>query len=160
MPIKVTKTKTYKEFEQFAKTVRRVASREVAKDLPDEILQLLEDGISPTKRGEFKKTYSQRYIRAIINGNFGGGKTISPVNLKLSGQMYRSLKTKVSPMIGRVTLNFIDAIAKKHDQGLDGKPVRRLLPNTGEFFHINIQRYIVQRVRKITIILAKLASDR
>ena len=160
MPIKTKYSQSYKDFKAFAKVARRVAAHEVAKDLGSEILELLEDGISPTKKGKFKKTYSNRYIQAIINGNYGGDKTISPVNLKLSGQMYSCLKSDWVPYSGRIRLKFTDPVAKKHDKGLDGKPVRRLLPNTGEKFHINIQRFIVRRVKKVVAILAKIASDR
>ena len=160
MPIKTKYSKSYKNFKAFAHVARRVAAREVAKDLASEILELLEDGISPTKKGKFKKEYSQRYIRAIINGNYGGGKTISPVNLKLSGQMYSSLKASWVTGSGCIRVRFSDPIARIHDKGLDGKPVRRLLPNNTERFHIKVQRFMVRRVKDVVAVLAKLASDR
>ena len=137
-------TKIDKRLRAFLKNelrdIQAEVSRKVGPEVRDEILELLQDGISPTDGGQFKQDYSQRYIKDIAAGKYTG-KTISPVNLKLTGKLYESLVFKVRKTKTRITtqLRFRNRKrAKEHDEGLHGLPVRRLLPNKGESWHVNI----------------------
>lgn len=140
---------------------KRESSIAISKYGKREILGLLKIGTSPTQGGKWKETYSKRYELEIIAGK-RGAKTISPVNLKLTGKLYSSLSTKSKqPKDAAVTtFSFKDAKkARKHDQGRRGMPVRRLLPNSRESFHTNINLAIVRVLEKTLRKYAKKASD-
>ena len=159
MAITTKTNKTYKQLLGFVKKVNILAVDNLKKNYPGEVLELLEDGISPTRGGKWASTYSQRYIKEIKKGKYTG-KTIQPVNLKLTGRMYRSLKATAVPAAGKYTIEFTDPKAKIHDQGLEGKPVRRLFPNSGEALHPNLTVIITQSYRIAAAAVAKLASDK
>lgn len=144
-------TKIDKRLKSFLKdelrSIQAEVSARVGPEVRDEILELLQDGISPTSDGKFKPDYSQRYIKGITAGKYPG-KTISPVNLKLTGKLYESLVFKVRDTKTRTTTQIrfrARKRAKQHDEGLDGLPVRRLLPNKGEAWHVNIA-LIIERI--------------
>ena len=158
MPIQSKTTKTYKEFLVFAEKFKVLAITSIENDVVDEVLALLEVGISPTRDGEWKPNYSNMYIKEIQKGKYPS-KTISPVNLKLTGKMYASLKTKSVPKQGRLTIEFMDKKAKDHDQGLKGLPIRRLFPDGNERLHSKLTSFLTRRMRSALIKVAKLASD-
>lgn len=159
MPITTKTSKTYKELLKFDRGVRRRAVANINKEFPQEVLELLRDGISPTQGGEFKSNYSELYKKLIAAGVYGS-KTISPVNLKLSGKLYKSLTSKQTPAKGRISFTFRDKKAKKHDKGEGHLPVRRLFPEKGEALHANLRQIIARSVRKAVKTVAKRSSDR
>ena len=162
MAIITKTTSSYKELLSYAKKLRKLSLKFLKKKIPNEIRQLMEDGISPTQGGEWKPDYSQRYINQINKGKGRGfgRKTISPVNLKLTGKMHRSLRAKVKVTKGIITLEFKDAEkAQGHDKGLGHLPKRRLLPNDGEKLHSSIRLLILQIVKNVSKKLEKSASD-
>lgn len=137
-------TKIDKRLKSFLKdelrSIQAEVSAKLGPEVRDEILELLQDGISPTAGGKYKPDYSERYIKGITGGKYPG-KTISPVNLKLTGKLYESLVFDVRETKTRIStrLRFRQSKrAKEHDEGLNGLPVRRLLPNKGESWHVNI----------------------
>ena len=73
-----------------------------------------------------------------------GNKKQRPVNLKLSGKMLNSLKSKIVKN-GKIRLWFSDEKAKYHDKLGAGKSkvIRRLLPDNNEEFNRAIQRKII-----------------
>ena len=159
MPIITKTTKTYKELLKFDRGVRRRSVADINKEFPKEVLDLLEDGISPTQGGPFKAFYSEVYKTLIAKGVYPT-KTISPVNLKLSGRLYKSLTSKQTPAKGRISFTFKDKKAKKHDTGEGHLPVRRLFPDRGQALHTNLRQIITRSVRNATKIVAKRSSDR
>jgi len=72
------------------------------------------------------------------------GKKLRPVNLKVSGKMLKSLKSKITKN-EKVTVWFTDEKAKYHDKEGAGKSkvLRRLLPRGVEEFNRAIQRKII-----------------
>ena len=141
--------------------IQEAVSTGVGPKVRDEILELLNDGISPTHQGEFKNTYSARYEKDITAGKYPG-KTISPVNLKQTGKLHGSLIFKVRATKSRTTAQFrfrSRKRAKEHDEGLRGLPVRRLLPNKGELWHVNIALIIDQVLSDAMRKFAKKYSD-
>ena len=159
MAITTTTTKTYKQFLSYAKKLRREVVLDLRDKLKTEVLELMEDGISPTQGGAWEPEYSQKYKSQIVAGKYPG-KTISPVNLKLTGKLYRSLKSTAKIVAGTITLRFTDSKAKQHDEGLGHLPKRRLLPNDGERFQASIRTLLTRSVENFSIKLAKRSSDR
>ena len=160
MAITTKTTASYKQLLRFARDLRKEALKDLRKKINVEITELMADGISPTQGGAWHSEYSQRYKRQIAAGKYRG-KSISPVNLRLTGKMYRSLSAKSNLSKGTMTLKFNDSEkALKHDKGVGRLPVRRLLPNDGEKFHANIRALIVRSVKNFAVKLAKKASDR
>ena len=163
MPIETKIDNTLKKFlRNNVKDIQLDAQREIGPAVSKEILELLSDGISPTQNGKFKQNYSERYLKAIARGKYPG-KTISPVNLKLTGSLYGSLvyKTKVLKTSVKTTFRFRKRKrAKQHDEGLDGLPVRRLLPNKGEAWHTNINLIVVNFLTRSVENFAKRYSDK
>ena len=158
MAIITKTTTTYKQLLSYANKLRRESLKDLKNKLKPEILELMQDGISPTQGGEWYPEYSERYKRGILSGKYK--KSISPVNLKLTGKLHRSLKVKTNVKSGTITLKFTDDKAAKHDKGLGVLPVRQLLPNSGQRFHANIRLLIDRTVKNFAIRLAKKASDR
>ena len=158
MPIETKTTRSYKEFLGLAKKFKVLAITSIENDVVDEVLGLLEVGISPTRDGEWKPNYSNMYVGQIQKGKYPS-KTISPVNLKLTGALYRSLKTTSKPQLGSLRIEFTDKKAKDHDQGLKGLPIRRLFPAGNERLHSKLTSFLARRMRSALIKVAKLASD-
>ena len=159
MAITTKTNKTYKEFLVFAKTFKVLAIKNIEQDLAAQVIALLEIGTSPTRGGEWRPYYSNMYIEQIKKGKYPG-KTISPVNLKLTGSLYQSLKITTRPAQGALRIEFTDAKAKDHDQGLKGLPIRRLFPAGNEKLHSKITSYITRRAKSALLKVARLASDR
>ena len=95
----------------------------------------LEVGLSPVKgHGRFVG-YSESYRKKIMDGEYDHfNKKLRPVNLKLSGEMYKSLS--VRSVKNGVQVSFKDPKAVYHDRLGAGKSkvIRRLLPGKGEQF--------------------------
>lgn len=128
-------------------------SKEGGDILKGEIQTSVAKGISPLKSGgnqtggkaRFQK-YSTSYSGAIKKGQYSPyGKKTRPVNLKLSGKMMNSIKTKALQK-GGFSLWFSSKLAKYHnDEGAGKSKVKRkLLPSeAGEEF----SRVILNKLR-------------
>ena len=142
--------------------------KEISKKIKDEIIGLIEIGVTPVRMQPKKfQKYSESYKQAIrgklsfrnINGKtvpLKGkdknleNKNVSPVNMKVTGKMLRSLRTRITT--NGVFVWFSSEIAKYHNEtGVGPNNVkRRLLPNqSGERFTPQIERFIVQLVEKL-----------
>jgi len=76
------------------------------------------------------------------------GKKVSPVNLKVSGELIKSLSAKVSPS-GNVKIEFTDEKAKYHNEGTDKIPRRAMLPTeSGEKFARSITLRLQEIIRR------------
>ena len=127
------------------------------------LLSSFKVGISPVKNGRWDVPYSESYQAAIrglvtfrmIKGTrkllampfpdpaiFGFGKTVSPVNLKLSGQLYNDLR--VEPKGNAILVHFVgdsDRIANYHNKEGAGKKkaIRQIMPSeSGQTFNEHI----------------------
>lgn len=132
-----------------------------AKTLLDrKIVSEMKKGKSPVKNGRWDAPYSQSY-KDVLKGKvsfrkikgatipfkspdlniIGLGKRISPVNLKLSGQLHNSLSTIIKGF--SLIIDFKDKLAKIHNKLGAGasKAIRRMLPTEkGEDFNDEIDR--------------------
>ena len=125
-----------KDIERF-----RRQGKAVLKDLYEkEITESIERGVSPVKgQGRFVQ-YSESYKDEIRAGRFRDlGKRIRPVNLKLTGELLKSLIVKVTNK--GIKISFDNKLANIHNKEGAGKSktVRRLLPTEdGEEFNRSI----------------------
>lgn len=176
MVVKITKDLS--NLKRLVPVIKREYSRRLPRPLKQAILKDILRGTSPVKGKRFPK-YSDSYRQSIrgrvqfftVSGGGGGkrviaikagrgeklptipfllGKKISPVNLKLSGQMLRSLRvrSKGSSASRRIEIIFDDEIAVFHNKLGAGKSktIRRLLPTeSGERFN--------RRITKLTLTL-------
>ena len=116
------------------------------------VLDSIESGMSPVKgKGEYGK-YSDSYKKQIRGGKYPG-KKIRPINLKLTGDMLKSLKLKLRKT--GFTLFFSDPKADYHNNIGAGKSrvIRRMLPKkgTGE----TLKRTITKPIRDLANRLLK-----
>lgn len=156
MTIKINKKIKLKE--KYDKVKPEFHNR-IKKFIADEILYFISIGVSPVKGGgvspkntgggsRFVK-YSNSYLKTIKRGDLGR-KLKAPVNLYVTGDLYKSIRVK-----GNATKTFVSfdsPIAKYHNQMGAGKKkvIRRLLPNgKGEEFSKVIQKKIVQTLKDV-----------
>ena len=149
-------------------------SRAVKDLLEDEITATIESGVSPVKGlGEFKP-YSRSYrdtinkkvqfreINDIVrpfkyNSQFDdipAGKSTEPVNLRLNGDLLKSLKVTSMRGDGLYKIRFEDEKADWHNAGRGKLPVRQLLPTKrGQTFRNDILNNFVRRIQRIVNIV-------
>lgn len=118
------------------------------------ILADMNKSISPVKgKGKWIK-YSDSYIKA-IGGELGAiwDKQISPVNLKLSGELHNSLKVFGVGLLSKtyvLRVQFNDFLADIHNRRGAGKKkvIRRLLPTeSNEEFNYGLTRVLLNSLR-------------
>jgi len=142
------------------------------------ILSSMSKGRSPVLKGRWDKPYSKSYKDAIkgkvtfrtvngrvipISGPDPGvlifGKKVRPVNLKLSGQLWNTLRVKSSGT-GKLKAQFKDKIADFHNRlGIPspatpkrkgGVSIRRMLPTFAkEEFNRDIQKRVQRLLERI-----------
>ena len=154
MPVKITKRLKALAFTEKAKPL---FFRFVNGYIKDKIRSFIEKGISPVsmKDAKIKNTggknryekYSDSYIKGMGKGKLKQKKQ-SPRNLKLTGKMLNSLKTRLT---GKgLTIWFSDEKAKYHNDLGAGKSkvIRRILPRDGESWARAIDKEIVKSLSK------------
>lgn len=133
------------------KKFKIAAKYNVASVLKKEIKESILRGVSPVKgQGRFQK-YSDLYLK-MIRRDKSSGKKPSPVNLKLTGDLLKSLY--VEPIKKGLVIGFDNKLADIHNRLGAGKSkvIRRMLPtNSGEQFN----RRITKRLFEIMDRLAK-----
>ena len=137
-------------FDKRAKTVQRQWAKEVKPKIKKMIIKRIQSGKSPVARmGEYAK-YSRSYKRQILKGRFKRfSKRITPVNLRLSGKLLKSIRTVDSK--NGFEVYFKSPIAKYHDEDGAGKSrtIRRMLPGGGENFTRDISNMITQTLFRV-----------
>lgn len=132
------------------KDIRKNSINKMKREIKPLILNEILRGVSPVSKGGRSpqntggrvryKAYSDSYKKQIEKM---GGKSIRPVNLKVSGNLLASLKARVTKK--GLTIWFSDFKAKYHDRigaGASGV-IRRMLPSQkGERFNKNISKKI------------------
>lgn len=143
----------FKQSKRDIKRFKTQARAEAEIVMKKEITESIERGVSPVKGfGRFVK-YSQAYLKQIKNGRFSGlNKKRRPVNLKLTGQLLRSLKITATKL--GLKISFDNKLADIHNRKGAGKSktVRRILPTKkGEQF----SRSITMRLKEVLNRVAK-----
>ena len=111
-------------------------------------------GISPVRgQGKYRK-YSRSYRDQILKNKLPFPKKRSPVNLRLSGQMLKSIFTKFNK--AGFIIGFKSSLADIHNRQGAGKSriIRRILPNkSGEEFNksiqVDIQKFLEKSRRQL-----------
>lgn len=138
--------KNFKDLENLIPKVRKEFLRQSKRDLKKLVIdESISKGISPVEgQGKFEK-YSKSYKEAIKAGRYSQySKTISPVNMKLSGDMLESFFVEDNG--NSLKIGFDHELAEIHnDKGAgQSKVIRRLLPTKqGEKFKRSILRGIL-----------------
>jgi hypothetical protein len=151
---KIEIERTFKNIRKRFDRYKDVASRTTAEIAKHEVLKAISDGKSPVRgEGNYQK-YSDSYKKAIRGGRLGN-KSVRPVNLKVSGKMLNSIKTRITKT--GFVLWFSSSIAKYHDKEGAGKSkvIRRMLPRDGEKFRIDIQNKLMLNLRRFLYIITK-----
>ena len=114
------------------------------------ILQSYARGESPVKKGKWEKPYSKSYIKAIREGRIGFGKQTRPVNLHVTGKLWKSLKiTRIDNGMHVVLKSEIADFHNRQGAGRS-KAIRRMLPSIrGEEFSKLIEIQLDLLLRKV-----------
>lgn len=185
----VTVVKDFRNIKRMLPIIRREYANRLQVPLKLAIIKEILRGVSPVQGQKFPK-YSKSYKESIrgrtmfftVSGGGGGkkviaikagrgqrlptlpyamGKQLSPVNLKLSGQMLNSLKVRKlgSGASTRLEIIFEDEVATYHNKLGAGKSktLRRLLPTeTNERFNRRISRLTITLLtRSVSLTLKK-----
>ena len=121
------------------------------------IEQSLTTGKSPVERAGYStnptgrkyKKYSDSYKDQIRKGRVRGKSSVTPVNLKATGKMRRSLKGR--PTLKGILLFYTSPIAKYHNDLGAGrsKVVRQILPRDEQKFARPIEKSLTDLYTKI-----------
>ena len=135
--------KLFKKFKEFERETVTALQGPLKREIVKEISQ----GRSPVKGKSRYKKYSESYRKAIKAGRYSKwSKRVTPVNLRLSGDLMSSIVSSVSRRILRIS--FTDDKALLHQEGKGNLPVRKLLPGPGEKFTKTIQLMMREFVAK------------
>jgi hypothetical protein len=131
---------------------------EIGETIKDMSIKFMEAGVSPVDGKKFEKYKDTEKYPKNVRKHYPDKKN-SPVNLKLSGNLYESLNWIKS---GATTLTFgllkpkgkADIYGEVHNEGLNGVAERKFLPTAPkETFNrtilLEIQRLIAERISKI-----------
>ena len=122
---------------------------EVKQKFGHELISSVEKGVNPVSDGTVKQAqYSESYKNAIRKGYVKGKTKVSPVDLKQSGALHKSLRMIDTEKGVRVLFDDPKAIFH-NDLGVGKDKVkRRLLPtNDGEKFNASLFGRIVQYLK-------------
>jgi len=134
MPIKVTKNFT---LSQKFHVIQKLYMQKAPPTIREAILAEMSRGSSPVNGGRWDKPYSKSYIDRMKSKKFQKhSKRPSPVNLKLSGQLYEDLQVIVKSnnkmLVDFKKGNNSDKIAEIHNStGCYGR-IRQILPSEDE----------------------------
>lgn len=159
MPVKIKRSQRKLIALTLSERAKPKFFRLVDKFIKEEMIKSIESGRSPVQKGGLEpkgssgklrfQQYSDSYKEAIKSGRAKNKKNIRPVNLKATGKMLRSIKSRKTKDFIRVW--FTDEKAKYHDKQGAGKSktIRRMAPNPkkGEKFNAGIQRRIVNALK-------------
>lgn len=142
--------------EKKIKKIQKDFARSAPGILENEIINTITRGGNPVNKGPRRNPeYSLSYQNSIRRGEYAQyGKAVRPVNLKLSGDMLRSLKVRAISNGKAIRAEFEHYLADIHNRLGAGKSrtVRRVLPRqdvSGEEFSRNIMRKITDLVEEL-----------
>lgn len=137
--------------------VRKEFSKRGPIKVKQAIVQDMIKGISPVKGGGRWSKYSDSYKTSIKKGAYSRySKKVTPINLRLSGALHKSLKVFLSGQL--LFIEFNNFLADIHNRRGAGKSkiIRRLLPiKKGEQFNRKITTVIYDQLRKAVNVVAK-----
>lgn len=136
--------------------IRKEFVRDAPALLESEILNAIMRGNNPTNKGDRRyPKYSDSYSEAITKGRIDGKFSVRPVNLKVSGDLLRSIRVRPVSGGNGIRVEFKHFLADIHNRlGPAGKKsaIRRMLPRhdvPGEEFSNNIMRKLRDLTERI-----------
>lgn len=140
---KISLSSLNKNLDALLPEIKKDFARAIAKTIVREIKGSIEAGISPVAgEGRFVK-YSASYANSIKKGRVGHGKNVRPVNLKVTGDMLKTLKARMAGDKCRVVISH--KLANIHNTLGAGKSkiIRRIMPDgKGEIFSRALMSYL------------------
>ena len=130
--------------------------------VPAEITKTMSSGTSPVAgKGKYKK-YSATYRAAIANRRYSKyRKSVTPVNLKLSGAMHKSIEM-VETERGIAAVSDSETFVY-HNWGTKNMPERRILPAGNGFFrkeiNVLIERSLTEVMDKTIDVIVRRYDD-
>lgn len=133
----------------------------------EEMKRLIGAGISTIQGSGRFPSYKESYQRA-IRGSLGKehGKTVRPVNLKLSGDFLSHLTSKVVSRGTQTTteVGFYDSLSKLKEQGhrdgANGQKERPIIPISGERFSATVRKAVADVYRsRVSALARKLSKE-
>lgn len=146
MPVKIQKRlRVLKILEE----TREDFKKEIHDHFGDQLTELIEKGINPVKKtGNKYQKYSEGYKKRIQAGKIEGKTQISPVDLKQTGDLHKSLKIDISGHNPRVTFDDPKALFHNNEGVGKSKVKRRLLPDgDGEEFTFRLFQKIIDALK-------------
>ena len=153
-----------------------------AREIKKAIIEDMEVGVSPVEGQKWTK-YSDSY-KSVIRGEktfrrskegslfvsnapdtefLKHGKGIAPVNLKLSGGLYKSIYVNISTQARKIVIGFKSYLAEIHNKLGAGKVgnTRRMLPTeAGEKLNSKIMQVVISRLEKAVSTIVKKYNGR
>ena len=129
------------------------------RSVPAKMVSLMRKGTSPVAGHEFA-SYSDSYINAIEKGRYSQySKAKTPVNLKLSGDLHKSIVAEENESGFSVFTE--NPIAEYHQDGTDNMSARKIFPEEGDSFHSSVSDLLDKSLRRISEnVLFKLFGNR
>ncbi len=119
----------FKKIKLLTKAKIKKWQKEAPKTVISAMKEQISKGVSPVLGGGKFAKYSVSYKKAIKKGYYSKyGKSITPVNMKLSGKMLKSLTSRKTKQ--GFTVYFTSKLAKIHSK--DAKTIRKVIPLKGE----------------------------
>ena len=139
-----------KDIEKATKLARERWAKEASEEVKKEIIKSIEEGMSPVKGVGRYEPYSESYKEAINKGRYSAyNKKTNPVNLKLSGKLHKSIRTRITKT--GFSIWFTDRKFTYHNDLGAGKSrvIRPILPTgAGERFRSKIEKVITDIIIK------------
>jgi hypothetical protein len=128
--------------------------KEASKLMEQDIVASSERGASPVEGEKRFVEYSPSYKKAIKKGRYGS-KKIRPVNLHLSGDMLKSIKSKKTS--DGFSISFTKTVKGKNlaeihsfEGAGKSKTIRKILPSENEEYKKSIKKRAKEHLKKIT----------
>ena len=147
--------KLIKNMRPIERKVIKAGWKQASKLMKEDIISSLERGTSPVEGEKRFQRYSKSYSEAIKKGRVPG-KKLRPVNMKVSGALYESIKSKkVSAgfnIVFTLKVKSGELLAEIHSFMGAGKSraIRMLLPDSDGDFKKSIKKRAHEHLKKTT----------
>lgn len=136
------------------KAVIRTGGERASEYMKEDIVKSIERGQSPVEGEKRFEKYSKSYTTSIKKGRYPG-KKIRPVNLKLTGDLLKSIKSKLTSngfsIFFSKTVNGKNLAEIHSFEGAGkSKTIRKILPEQNEEYKKSIKRRATEHLVKVT----------
>lgn len=147
-----------RDLRKIKREVVKASGKEAAEELKRDIVKTIESGNSPVKGQKRFEKYSDSYQTAIKDKRYPG-KRIRPVNLKLTGELLRSIASRVTTL--GITIFFTKKVKSKlgtknlaEIHSFEGagksKTIRMIIPEKDGDFKTSVKLNATNTIKKTT----------